>query len=143
MSILSRVTILTLLYQTPGYLLIASSVLYFESNFQIVWTSQLYHFSLGMAVIAMNYSMYLMQSHNTKEYQGFLRFIYRIKVYNACFCCRNAIQYELEGMTKDEQQIAKGNVEDTMHGTVDLSGDTQLRDMDPKQIEKSIETTVY
>ena len=46
-----------------------------------------------MQSIAINYSMYLMQEHNTKQYIVFIQRVYRFKLF--C-CCKSMIESELD-----------------------------------------------
>ena len=54
-------------------------------------------FGMGMLSISFNYSMYLMQHHNTNQYRKFLKFLYISKLYYICCCCcfKGTIIYEL------------------------------------------------
>ena len=88
MSILNRILILTLLYQIPY---IALSV--------IVWIpphEYIRPIIYDIMAIMMSYSVFLMQSHNTKQYQKFLNILYCTKLYYiGCCCFGNMIKNDL------------------------------------------------
>ena len=78
-----------------------------------------------------------MQSHNTKEYQAFLQCLYRIKFGIVCFfCCKDAIQYELErDMDENEVHIAE-DIDDALYDTGNLSMDidTERNEINPMEL---------
>eukprot|EP01084_Bolivina_argentea_P059256 108167_1 len=106
MSILNRILILTIFYQMTSVTLIIMTVieeLYGRTFVVIIF----YVGSVHLVSIAMNYSMYLMQNHNTDSYKKFLKFLYNLKLYYICCCCKSIIFYEWE-------TYSDGNNKDTI-----------------------------
>ena len=149
MSILLRVTICTLLYQIAAYFLyLPSAVLFYQySNREILWIRLSLWISLFLWMITLNYSMYLMQTHNTKEYHAFLWCLVRIRILNICYCCKDVVQNEAKMAMDDEDKLAQSiddhqrKIDDTVYDTRDLSIDTYMKKIEINPMELSVETT--
>ena len=133
-SILMKITVLTILYEIPGYLSIAAYFLYVKhAN---IWSKILSSLIFYCDVTAINYSMYLMQSHNTKEYRQFLKCVNQMGALKMFWCLQLAIKYELEQSNSSENGSNDNHgIEDTVFETGDLPKPIE-------QIELSVETTV-
>ena len=97
-SILHRVLILTFFYLVISELLVALSYIGWL-NIQFDGTVAVH----SVSTVAISYSMFLMQDHNTSEYVAFLRFIKRYKCI-WCFCCFGS-------MVNEEYRMLVDNVE--------------------------------
>ena len=150
MSVLLRVTICTLLYQIPAYFLyLPTAILYFQGdNRKVLWIQVLLWISLLIWMITLNYSMYLMQSHNTKEYHVFMRCLVRIRILNLCYCCKDGIQYEMKmAMDANEVKMVQSTddqrkTDDTVYDTRALSIDTHMKKTEINPMELSVESIV-
>ena len=96
MFILKKVVILTLLYEIPAiWSMISGTVLDIvarqhkdESN-MVILCSILYQISWQFTSVTINLSVFLMQSHNEKEYDKFLKLFYKLRLYHVCYGCRD------------------------------------------------------
>ena len=101
MSILQRVVLLTILYEIPVVWVFISGVILDAMNSEsnrdtlithdnkVIIAAGLYRTSWLLASIVINLSIFLMQQHNSKEYEKFLRMVYKCKLYHVfCCCCK-------------------------------------------------------
>ena len=96
MFILKKVVILTVLYEIPALWCMASGTVYDsvseieneEESIVVIICAIFYRTSWQFGSIIINLSVCLMQSHNEKEYDLFLRLLYKLKVYYVCCGCR-------------------------------------------------------
>ena len=88
MCILKRILILTCLYEFVGLLQIIGHILGFI--IRVTWIHinvvSIIWFILSTVVTI---SVWLMQQHNSEEYQLFLRLLYRLKIHYLCFGCKD------------------------------------------------------
>ena len=86
MSILNRIVILTLLYQIGNLIIFVNSLIHDNMEWEEMYALKWIPYEFGLVLIS--YSMFLMQSHNTKEYIKFLSVVYKYKLYwfGCCFC---------------------------------------------------------
>lgn len=105
-SILHRVLILTFFYQISICWLWAVSisiVLYFDLERDV--------YPVFIALF-LSVAMYLMQEHNTAEYETFLRFLNRSKMYFCCCCCYGMVKEQCVALTAaTHMKDGKGAVE--------------------------------
>ena len=128
MSILNRIMVLTLFYQTGIFLYFILTVIKWYSNSKII------HFMRGctyyLCSVMISYSIFLMQTHNTKEYTHFLKILYKSKLYYiGCCCCGNMIRNDLYSShsmnsVSQETEVEKKDARsrgDTGYETTDIS----------------------
>ena len=139
MSMLAKITILTIMYEIPGCLVVVAGAI--RSKYEETWSNILVFFMCSCNVITVNYSMYLMQSHNTGEYRRSLKCMQKIGALKMCCCFQAAIKYELEQNNVSDVPVNGRNdnhgIEDTVFETRDIRIPQRI-----KQIELSVETTV-
>eukprot|EP01084_Bolivina_argentea_P239140 401924_1 len=98
MSILTRILVLTAFYEFGMVLCNIVGILRdrFTDPDTVIMMRILYSFSFLLASVIGNYSMYLMQQHNDKEYNQFLRILYKLQIHYICCCCKTAIIQAVE-----------------------------------------------
>ena len=129
-SVLARVLILTFFYL-----------------FCVLLFNAISYAITGLVRVVYSLAMYLMQDHNSKEYQMFLKLLQKLKVHWCCCCCWNVLkrQYHYHDDTAskmtDEQQTEKPKNQEL---SIDSqSADTKLA-ATGTGMELSVETkTVY
>ena len=125
-SILNRIVILTLVYQITSFLTFINSAVYdnmqweFEAMYALRWIP------FTITSVFLSYSMFLMQSHNTKEYMRFLAVIYEYKIYwFGCCCFKDMIRNDLHSSNSMDSQDTETQPEfhkkDTLFETRNLS----------------------
>ena len=88
MSILHKITILTLSYQ---FTTVFAVIIFWAMAVAFGKNSVFFRLSVvictTLTTTATNYSMYLMMDHNKKQYYKFLKTIYNLKLHWLCCCC--------------------------------------------------------
>ena len=94
MFILKKVVILTMMYEILCVLVMASGTIadsvtlsYGDQSIIVILCSILYRVSWQILCVAVNLSVFLMQSHNENEYKQFLTLFYKLKIYYVCCGC--------------------------------------------------------
>eukprot|EP01084_Bolivina_argentea_P032573 60275_1 len=102
MSILNRILTLTVFYEIPYFFYILAGVLYLINveNIAGLWRI-LFAIAAALSSITMNYSMLLMQQHNTVQYKNFLKLSYEIGVYNICCFFRSFVRNEVYSQERE------------------------------------------
>ena len=95
-STLSKIVILTLFYQIGVGIHIANMITYSPSNARFI-AYKITHLNM---VICITLSMYLMMNHNSKQYLGFLKIIYGLKLNYVCCCCAKIVPAEIKATEK-------------------------------------------
>ena len=88
MSILRKILVLTFMYEIAAGIAIITGFFANRPNTELFFADDA---AFVVAVFCCNYSMYLMQQHNDKEYKQFLRFVDKLKLQYICCCCKSVI----------------------------------------------------
>ena len=88
-SILYKITILTLFYQTWIF---AANVIAFSIRNRLnqVMSGISDTLSFCVQIFSMTISMYLMMDHNKVKYVKFLRFMHYFRIHYICYCCKHS-----------------------------------------------------
>ena len=125
MSILKKVVILTVLYQITGAWVMMTGITKFfiesDSNYDqlhVEIIQSLWWLSWMFASVVANSSIFLMQSHNEKEYQQFLKIMHEMKIYYICCGCRETFiqaeeSMECEAMAAQDSVKSPRSIADT------------------------------
>ena len=148
MSILYKVTILTLLYQIVNlFSFILGIGAWFLNNDVINSIVLTFNAQINAYIYAL--SMYLMMEHNRKHYVKFLRIIYYSKMYWILCCCCKYIVIEQSGEfmkdfvdVVDDKNIAKGIEETKSTEISDEHGDNKTNNNGMELSEETIATVV-
>ena len=101
--------ILTLFYQIMG-ILIGLDIIFYDDK--------LLSFSTILFSLSLNISMFLLQEHNSKQYE---KFLYIIKVYLCC-CCKKSSLFDPLAETSFNANTNESNKNDeTVYETHDIS----------------------
>ena len=93
--ILHRILILTFFY------LISIAWLWAVSMFPILYFDLERDVYPVFIALFLSSAMYLMQEHNTGEYEKFLQFLNRSKMYFCCCCCYGMVKKQCVALTAD------------------------------------------
>ena len=103
MSILNRILVLTMLYEIPWVIYIAMKWIPYDTHWVL---NVLLFINYFIVIFMMSYSVFLMQSHNTKEYEKFLSILYERKLYYiGCCCFGNMIKNDLYSLNSMNSSI--------------------------------------
>ena len=96
--ILCRIIILTLVYQFFVAWTQVGAVFYFATrgNRPTIIRKLIYHTIWVFLSMAMNFSIFLMQDHNTSEYMNLMELSRKFKLIYVCCCCKRIIIVELQ-----------------------------------------------
>eukprot|EP01084_Bolivina_argentea_P261225 441352_1 len=152
---LNRIIILTVLYEITSIICISVTSI----CGQFGWSSIigiLYNISGGLASIAMNYSMFLMQQHNNDQYDKFLKLLYVLRLHYIGCCCFKSIiidsQVSKSNSNKTEDtniksvNYSKVNIDNThnsYHDTIFETRDNTIKMEHSKPDMLSIDTTMW
>ena len=129
--ILIKITILAIVYEIFAIFLI---VVVLIITFTTTWYGLIIQIlTLGSTVIV-DYSMYLMQEHNSFEYQQFLRKIYYIG------CCKKCLKHGLSELNESSNKLnnrSNGNV-DKSYTTNDISSQHGRIEVDDVSVERTV-----
>eukprot|EP01084_Bolivina_argentea_P092654 166675_1 len=142
MSILSRVLILTVLYEIATVLFMVVSLIYSNNDRFIVYV--FFWISYVLLIISETVAIYLMQEHNTNEYRQFLKLLYNIKMHHICCCCKSTIIYELESNTKEIEAVITNVTDKTPKAEITNvdTCDQSIKQTHSHMTQISIETTI-
>ena len=84
LSILNKITIITLFYQFVAILLTLAWYLLVYTNHRLIACIPTY-----FSPLLYTYSMYIMLDHNKNSYKWFLKILYGFRLYFVCYCCCN------------------------------------------------------
>ena len=97
----------------------------------------------------MSYSLYLMQNHNTEEYNKFLRILYKLKCHWICCACFNVEAMETETALDEaiekemeKQDSPKYSPEDTINETGDQTVKYEHSNMPQHSINTKIDQSM-
>ena len=109
MSILFKITILTLFYQFMAYISLVIAMLYYELNIIPAISVILANFMANMLIFTITFSMYLMMDHNEEKYYAFLKWIKYTRIYLMCCCCRFIVIKQLNELYEKRNNLEKAN----------------------------------
>ena len=112
MCVMNRILVLTLFYDIGYVIVIIISVI--EDNMTDTARSYTYipsGLSYQFVSVMTNYSMFLMQQHNTKEYNTFLKIVHDYSLYCifGCCCCKPMIENDLYSPHSMNSETEQGN----------------------------------
>lgn len=122
MSILKKVIILTLCYQITAALSFMIGIFRdsITNNHTLSVIRAMYRIAAIQIAVVVNYSMFLMQQHNVKEYNKFLKILNKLKSCGTCICCiccrssieRDMMEYTTNTATTREQRERTATITD-------------------------------
>ena len=120
LSILNKITIITLFYQVMSILIVIHWALLHAEH-----PNRLFDRILTcLPQLLYGYSMYIMLDHNKKSYNCFLKILYRFRLYFVCYCCCKQMIFQqwndiqlMELTITDDKQNNCPNIENTEYGT--------------------------
>ena len=120
LSILNRITIITLFYQVMSISIVIYWVLFHAEHPNRLFDTVL----TCLPQLLYGYSMYIMLDHNKKSYNCFLKILYRFRLYFVCYCCCKQMiiqqwsDIQLTELTiNDNERDVCPNIETTDYGT--------------------------
>ena len=143
LSILNKITIITLFYQFAGA---AGGVVFYFVPHNIARDGSTY-----LANFLYCYSMYIMMDHNKKSYEWFLKILYRFKLYFICYCfCKKRVIEQLNYMKMIDLKICDGKSAGDHNPQIENTEyDTKMHDItvnhakiQVQNVEFSVETAI-
>ena len=101
-------------------MLMPSSFAFERFGSEIYWMWTIYVGNWCVLSTTMSLSIFLMQHHNSKEYELFLRLLYTSKLYYICCCCKRIFTIE------DDIKAVADNLEQQHQNQTQMSGNTRL-----------------
>ena len=146
LSILNKITIITLFYQFIAFLIGAITSFLPNRNLYRIVIEGL----ISLIFILYSYSIYIMMDHNKKSYQWFLKILYRFKLYFVCYCfCKKRLMEQLNEMRMDLTTINDKSDRDSHQQIEKTEYDTKMHDItvnhakiEVRNLEFSVETTI-
>ena len=149
LCILYKIFILSMFYEISSFISLFGNTLHsmLDDNPYIDWIDLFINIDIVLITISTSFSMYLMMEYNEKEYNQFLRFIHKTKLYFCCCCCKYMVidQLNIDSKTLSDE-VSKNNVKNiVIKETRETSFETAVKSVNDQRIdtngcELSVET---